>query len=60
MSYLFKGLPWLVVGAALYHLTRTFLDTKEQHLLARQQTERKIAHQQRLYRLAVATNFPLN
>ena len=56
MSQIFKNLPWLVAGAALYHLSCTYLEQREereQALVARKKAEME-ARARRLYRLATA------
>jgi hypothetical protein len=56
MSNLIKTLPWLVAGAALYHLGLTMLeqrDARTQALAAKKNAE-VTAKKRRLYRLAVA------
>jgi hypothetical protein len=56
MSNLIKNLPWLVAGAALYHLGWAVLEQREartQALTARKHAA-VVAKRRRLYRLAVA------
>jgi hypothetical protein len=56
MFNLFKTLPWLLTGAALYHLGCALLNQRQaqvQALLTRQK-EAAAARHRRLYRLAVA------
>lgn len=56
MQKLVRNLPWLVAGAALYHLGRILLTQHEAHLLiraARRKAETQ-AKNRRLYRLAMA------
>ncbi|HZU38184.1 MAG TPA: hypothetical protein VFA18_19835 [Gemmataceae bacterium] len=63
MAYLFKGIPWLVAGAALYHLGRTLLEQKEQVVqvtVARRHAQDPTARHRRLYRLAIERLNSLN
>jgi len=56
MSNLMKSLPWLVAGAALYHLGRTMLGQRQARaqVLTARKNAAVAAKRQRLYRLAVA------
>ena len=56
MSKLLSHLPWLVAGAALYHISRSILQQREERthaLLARQKAQRE-AQTRRLYLLTTA------
>ena len=56
MQKLVRNLPWLVAGAALYHLGRTLLSQQEARalLLAARHRAEKQAKNRRLYLLATA------